>query len=217
VDRSVRFRVPFPWIPIDIEPCSTYEVPRAPTPCPRSRPQTEKLALLQWSELDPAKVYDDSPSIYLRVTIGWKVTLNGKPFHQNTEQDVVLALASSWDLILQPKVEKFVTIKRSQRRNMILQGTKVVVSVTQRSEPKLIMQYGNDENIDWLAIENNLVKWREFFRVAKKLRVDLSISYDDRDGAGRQSSAGSSNAVDKRSTRSSTRQMLADLRSDLAE
>jgi hypothetical protein len=52
-----------------------------------------ELALLQLSEWDQTKTYNDDPPTCLRVTIGWKVTLNGKPFAQDTEQDVVLTLA----------------------------------------------------------------------------------------------------------------------------
>ena len=71
-----------------------YEVPRTSTPSLRPRPHTKKLAFLQLSEWYPAKVYDDEPPTYLRVTIGWKATLNGKPFYENTEPNVVLTLAS---------------------------------------------------------------------------------------------------------------------------
>ena len=190
------------------------EVPRTSTACLRPRAQTEKLAFFQLSEWDPAKVYNDGPPTCLRATVGWKVTLNGKPFHENTEQDVVLTLASYWELILQPKVDKVVTIKRNQRRNMTLQDTKLVVSVTQRLEPKLILQYGNDEEIDWPTVEDKFVEWGEFFRIGKRLRVDLSVNYDDREGAGQQATTGSSKSVDKRSTRSTTQRMLTDLHAE---
>jgi hypothetical protein len=190
------------------------EVPRICTPCQRSRSQPEKLAFLQVPAWDPAKVYNDEPPPYLRATVGWKITLNGKPFHENTEQNVVLTLASYWELVLRPKVDKIVTIKRSQRKNMMLQGTKLVVSVTQRLEPKLVLQYGNDEEIHWPTVENKLVEWGEFFRVGKKLTVNLSVNYDDREGASQQAITGSSKSADKRSTRSTTQRMLTDLHAE---
>lgn len=204
---------PFPGYRSTSSPVQ-HEVPRTPTPCIRPRPQTEKLALLRLSEWDPAKVYDDDSPTYLRVTIGWKVIKNRKLVHETTEQNVVLALATYWELILQPKVEKTVATNLSQRRKMVLLNTKVVVSVTQRLEPKLILQYNKDEEIHWPTVESKLVEWGEFFRAGKKLRLDLSVNYDDREGAGQQATTGLSTSVDKRSTRSTTQQMLTDLHAE---
>ena len=83
-------------------------MPKASTPCLRPRPRPEKLALLQLSEWDQGKTYDDDPPTCLCATIGWKATLSGKPFARDTEQDVVLTLAPSWELFLYPKEEKVV-------------------------------------------------------------------------------------------------------------
>ncbi|KAK5289759.1 hypothetical protein LTR99_011226 [Exophiala xenobiotica] len=155
------------------------EIPKASAPCLRPRQQPEKLAFLQLAEWDRDKIYDNSPPSYLRVTIGWKVTLNGKQFARDTEEDVVLTLASYWELILQPKVEKVVAQKRGQKKDMALQGTSIVVSVTPlQSEPNLIKQYDGTD-IDWFTIKKKLVTWGEFYRTGKNLRVDLSVNYND--------------------------------------
>lgn len=191
-----------------------HEVPRASTPCLRPRPRTEKLALLRLSEWDPNKVYDDFPPTCLRVTIGWKVALNGKPFAEDTDQDVALTLASYWQLVLEPKIEKEAAKKRILKPNMILQNTKVTVSVMQRSERDLVKTYDGTAVV-WATIETQLDKWSDLFSAGKELRVDVLVKYDDREVAGRQSTA--AKRVDKRSTGSNTQQMLTDLHSEQAE
>jgi hypothetical protein len=188
-----------------------HETPETSTPCLRNRPRPEKLTLLQLAEWDRDRTYDEIPPTCLCLTIGWKVTLNGKPITRDTEQDVVLTLPSYWELFLQPKLEKVVGKKRRQKKNMTLEDTNVAVSVTERSEPDLIKQYEGTD-IDWSTIERQLVKWGELFRAGKKLRVDLSFNYD---GAGQQSAAGSLKKVDKRSARSATQRMRAELDAQL--
>jgi hypothetical protein len=59
--------------------------PEAFTPCAGPPMQLEKLALLQLSEWNRDKAYNEVPPTCLSVTIGWKVTLNGKLFAQDTE------------------------------------------------------------------------------------------------------------------------------------
>ncbi|KEF51031.1 uncharacterized protein A1O9_12915 [Exophiala aquamarina CBS 119918] len=188
---------------------------RTSTPCICPQPRAEKLAFLPLSEWDRNKTYDHDPPICLRITIGWKLTLNDKPFSRDTEVDVVLTLASYWELFLHSKVEAAAAKKRAQRKNMMLQETEVTVSVKQRGERPLIKQY-NETDIVWVDIEKQLIKWGGLFP-GKELRVDLSVNYNDYEEAGRHSTAGSSKKVDKRSARSATQRMRAELDAELED
>ena len=109
-----------------------------PTPYLPSR-TPEKLALLQFSEWDQTKTYDDDPPSCLRVTIRWKVTLNGKPITEDTEEDVALTLACFWEMTIQPKVEESVAPLQRRKKNMKWVSTKVTVSVEQRSQRDLLL------------------------------------------------------------------------------
>lgn len=189
-----------------------YESPGASTPYLPSR-TPEKLALLQLSEWDQTKTYDDDPPSCLRVTIRWKVTLNGKPITEDTEEDVALTLPCFWEMTIQPKVEESVAPLQRRKKNMKLISTKVTVSVEQRLQRDLVKQY-RGADIFWAEVEIKLVQWGEFFRKGKALRVDLVLYYDDRDEAGQQSTT-SSKKVDKRSARSATQQMLTENGIDL--
>ncbi|KIW36635.1 uncharacterized protein PV06_11147 [Exophiala oligosperma] len=186
---------------------------RSSTPCLRPHLRAQKLTLLQPSEWDQNKTYNDDPPICLCITIGWKVTLNGKPFRRDTEQDVVLTLASYWELFLHSKVEDAAAKKRAQEKAMTLQGAEITVSVKQRGERPLIKQY-NETNIDWSTIEKQLIKWGEVFP-GKELRVDLSVNYKDSEDAGQQLKTSSAKRPDKRSARSATQQMRAELDAEL--
>jgi hypothetical protein len=64
-------------------------------------------------------------------------------------------------------------------------------------------------DIDWSVIERQLIRWGEFFRAGRRLRVDLSFNYID---ASLQS-ASSANRGNKRG--SATQRMLADRASQL--
>jgi len=98
---------------------------------------------------------------------------------------------------------------------MMLQETEVTVSVKQRGERPLIKQY-NETDIVWVDIEKQLIKWGGLFP-GKDLRVDLSVNYNDYEEAGRHSTVGSSKKVDKRSARSATQRMRAELDAELED
>ena len=56
--------------------------------------------------------------------------------------------------------------------------TCVVASVNDRSQRDLMKRF-DDMNIDWQAIEKQLIRWDELLRLGKKLRIDLSFNYKD--------------------------------------
>jgi hypothetical protein len=73
-----------------------------------------KLELLDWSEWDRNKVYDERPPTCLHYSIVWKITLNNKLICKDTEQDLVLAPQYHWSFILLIKLRMLVQKKLSK-------------------------------------------------------------------------------------------------------
>jgi hypothetical protein len=158
--------------------------------------KTNELKLCQLDDWDDRKIYDES---YIRYSIEWKVAVNNRAIiPKDTEQDIVLAPAAYWQRFLEPKLEDSV---RKTNRSLKAAFTSVVVSVTQRKEPDLARRFDNT-SIDWAVIESQLVTWRRFYCVGKKLRLNLSFNYTDTTNTALRSG-------DKRGFASTTRQMLA--------
>jgi len=122
---------------------------------------------------------------------------------KDTEPDVVLAPASYWRLILQPKLEKLLCKKLAKNRPIRSEDSNIVISVTERSQRDLTKRF-DDTDIDWGVVERQLIKWAELFRADKKLRLNFSFNYVETS----QLLVLSSRKVDKRGS-SITKQMLA--------
>lgn len=105
---------------------------------PDRQSEPSQIPLLQLSEWEEGKSYDESPPTYLHYWIVWKVTLNNKVVRKNTEQDLVLAPRFYWRLFLQPKLKELVGKKFPQRR-VELDDTAIVVSVNHRTQQDLIL------------------------------------------------------------------------------
>jgi hypothetical protein len=138
--------------------------------------QPDKLALVQLNSWDQEKTYDEDPPSCIHYSIEWRVTLNSKVVSKDTEQDLVLAPASYWQLFLQPKLGKLLRKKLPQNKCVRSDDTNVVVSVADRSQRDLTKRF-DDTEIEWSIVEKQLVVWGELFRAGKKLRVDLSFNY----------------------------------------
>jgi hypothetical protein len=97
--------------------------------------------LLQPADWDQERTYDEDPPSCLHYSIERKVNLNGKMISKDTEQDLVLAPASYWQLFLQPRLEKLLLKKLPYNSCVRSDDTNLVVSVTERSERDLIKRF----------------------------------------------------------------------------
>ena len=99
----------------------------------------EKLPLLQLADWDREKIYDDNPPICIHYSIEWKVTIEGiRGVHKGTEQNLVLAPGSHWQLFLQPSLEDRLRKNLPRNKDVRCHSSKVVVSVTKSSERDFI-------------------------------------------------------------------------------
>ena len=127
----------------------------------------EGLSLLQLADWDQEKTYDEEPPCCIHYSIEWKVIINNKVVSDNTEQNLVLAPASYWQLFLQPNLAEVLRRKASRNRNVRCDDTKVVVSVMGRSERPFKKTF-RDTEIDWSVVEKKLTR--------KSLRPGVSYS-----------------------------------------
>ncbi|KAG7416016.1 hypothetical protein Forpe1208_v005427 [Fusarium oxysporum f. sp. rapae] len=91
-----------------------------------------------------------------------------------SKQDLVLAPAAYWDMILEDKVDKLLRQKTPRGKSHVPEETIVVVFLTDRSERDLTKRF-DKFNIDWKMAEEQLCKWSPLFRTGKKLRIDISF------------------------------------------
>jgi hypothetical protein len=121
---------------------------------------------------------------------------------KDTKPDLVLAPSAYWVKVLRQKLESWVKTKTQRSRRVRSEDTAVVVSVNDRSQRDL-NKWFEKTSIEWLAVEQQLLKWGNLFRIGKKLTLGISFNYVDD-----EYSTASGN--DKRGTRSVIRKMLAD-------
>lgn len=203
-DAGVVYGAGTPPVSVPVEPHGSPDAEETPNVV-QEQQQTKKLALIQQVDWDEEKTYDEDPPSCIHYSIEWKVTVNNKVFSKDTEQNLVLAPAVFWELVLQPKLEKLLRRKVPHNRCVRPDDTNIVVSVTERSERDLTKRF-DDTDTDWSIVEKQLVHWGERFRAGKKLRVDITFGYIE---TGPEPS-GSSKKIGKRGRSSATQQMLAE-------
>ncbi|KAJ5256672.1 hypothetical protein N7478_012776 [Penicillium angulare] len=157
------------------------------------------LPLLQFSDWEEGRTYDEDPPTCIHYLIEWKVTLNNRTVAKNTEQDLVLAPRFYWRLFLEPKLKELIMRKYSHRK-VQTDDTSVVVSATRQRGIPLSF---DGTNIDWASIEKQLTDWGDLFLTGKKLRLVISFNYIDS-----QSSTAGRRTTDKRGSSSATQHML---------
>ena len=136
----------------------------------------EKLPLLRLDQWDETRVYDEQPPSYIHYSIEWKVALNNRVVIKDTEQDLVLSPRYHWQLFLKPRLEKLLHKKFSSTRRVRSDDTNVVVSINDCSQRDLTRRFDGTD-VDWPAIEKQLLLWGDLFRAGKKLRLSISFNY----------------------------------------
>lgn len=120
-------------------------------------------------------MYDEHLLTCLHYSIVWKVTLNNKTIRKNTEQDLVLAPQFHWRLFLEPKLKELVRKKFSQKQGE-LDDITIIVSVNHRNQLDLTLSFDKTD-VDWPAVEKQLLVWGEHFRAGKKLTLNILFNY----------------------------------------
>jgi hypothetical protein len=100
--------------------------------------------------------------------------------------------------------------KKFPQKKVELDDTAIVVSVNHRNQPDLTLSCDKSD-VDWPAVEKQLLGWGDLFRTGKKLTLNMSFNYTE--GSHTQSSG--SRSTDKRGTSSATQHMLRDRKQKL--
>ncbi|RAL07857.1 uncharacterized protein BO97DRAFT_438055 [Aspergillus homomorphus CBS 101889] len=153
-------------------PASSIYSPSSPV----HQPQSDQLKFVQLSDWEERRHYDADSPMYLHYSVEYR-----------TEPDLVLAPSAYWVKVLRQKLESRVKTKTQRSRRVRSEDTAVVVSVNDRPQRDL-NKWFEKTSIKWSAVEQQIAKWSNLFRIDKKLNL----------------------SNDKRGTRSVTRKILAD-------
>lgn len=110
---------------------------------------------------------------------------------------------------LEPKLKELVGKKLGQKC-VELDNTTLVISVNHPNRPDPTLSCDKTE-IDWPAVEKQLLLWGGLFRVGKRLTLNMSFSYTEGNYASRSCPRG----TDKRGTSSATQLMLFKRQADI--
>ncbi|KAJ5917545.1 hypothetical protein N7466_011099 [Penicillium verhagenii] len=132
--------------------------------------------------------------------------MNKKVISRDTEQDVALTPSAYWFLTLKSKLEKLIQGKTSREGGIRPDDTSIIVSVNDRSQRDLLKRFDHLD-IDWTAVEKQLLKWSEQYSRGKKLRLSITFKYVKDENLHRTTSG----RVEKRGRSSVTKRMLNEL------
>ncbi|KAJ6016569.1 hypothetical protein N7540_011160 [Penicillium herquei] len=135
----------------------------------------------------------------------WRVTFNNREVSMDTEEDVVLAPSTFWQLSLEKKLEKALRRKTARHRRVRSDDTVIVASTSDRTKRKLTKRF-DDTDITWSAIEKQLLMWSDLFSKGKELTLKISFNYVD----DHHSSQSTGRKGEKRGKSSVTQRMLCE-------
>ncbi|OQE68824.1 hypothetical protein PENNAL_c0145G00226 [Penicillium nalgiovense] len=165
------------------------------------QPQTPRL--LQLSEWHNGMSSNELSASCIQYTIEWKVTVNKKVLSRDTEEDVVLTPSAYWPMTLKGKLEKLLEGKTPGKGRVRSDDTSIVVSVNDRSQRDLMKRFDHLD-IDWTAVEKQLLRWGELYHRGKKLRLSITFRYVEGDRLSKTTTG----RVEKRGRTSVTKRML---------
>lgn len=172
-----------------------YGTPRLPsrsaTPASQSRGQSQdinpgfRLPLLQLSDWDETREYNDHPPTCIHYSLQWEIRVNTGSrtrkltFKPEQEPDLTLAPSAYWTRSLKSKVEERVIRKTGPNEGFDPEETNIVVSVSDRAIKDFAIS-ATELNIEWEKIEQQLKSWSRFFYCGKKLQVHITFIYKPR-------------------------------------
>jgi hypothetical protein len=133
------------------------------------------MSLMPQSKPDRALCHCSAPSFF-HYFIEWGVTLNNKAVVKGTEEDIVLAQSTYWNLVLEEKLRKVLQEKVSHKRRIRVDDTAIVASVNDLSQRDLTKRF-NKTDIVWAPIEKQLRMWSVQFQHGKRLTLRMCFNY----------------------------------------
>ncbi|KAJ5365325.1 hypothetical protein N7517_008211 [Penicillium concentricum] len=185
-------------------PSLDYHFENDPEVLSQQQPQPPRL--LELSEWYEGMSSNELPANCIQYTIEWKVTVNKKVLSRDTEEDVALTPSAYWPTTLKGKLEKLLDGKTPGKGRVKSDDTSIVVSVNNRSQRDLTKRFDHLD-IDWTAVEKQLLRWGELCRRGKKLRLSITFKYVEDDRLSKTASG----RVEKRGRSSVTKRMLNEL------
>lgn len=99
---------------------------------------------------------------------------------EDTEQHVILTPSAYWPSVLRGKLERVLQERVSRNRRVRADDTSMVVSVNDRKQRNLKKRF-NSLDIDWMAVEKQLLSWGKLYTRGKELRLVIVFHYIQND------------------------------------
>jgi len=143
--------------------------------------------------------WDEQFSDCIYYQIEWRVKLNNRVVVKDTKQDLTQPPRSFWEQIKE-EASNILRRKIPRGRRVRLDDTNMVLSVNSQRD---IDKHFEGTNVDWTAVEKQLLAWAHLARRGKKIRLQISINYIEDSGP-------FPSRTEKRGKSSVTTRMLAD-------